>query len=112
MRYRGPQNHAGLVLPVSFMVHKLKKEQSIITQPKIEIIGAHLRKFNIVFATPFFSSKAGGIASVHYSLAKYQKREGLNILIFSTNFGRKDAKFPDESYLQIIEFDYLLNIGV
>ena len=48
---------------------------------------------------------------MQYSLAKYLKKEGINILIFTTNFGRKDARFPDEGDLKIIESDYLFNIG-
>jgi glycosyltransferase involved in cell wall biosynthesis len=57
----------------------------------------------IGFITPFFSPVAGGSATAPYYLAKYLVRKGHKVFIFTSNFGRNLAKFPDEKDLAIIE---------
>jgi len=57
----------------------------------------------IGFITPFFSPVAGGSAKGPYYLAKYLVKKGHEVLIFTSNFGRNLAKFPDEKDLAIIE---------
>jgi len=57
----------------------------------------------IGFITPFFSPVAGGSATGPYYLAKYLVKKGHEVLIFTSNFGRNLAKFPDEKDLAIIE---------
>jgi len=57
----------------------------------------------IGFITPFFSPVAGGSAKGPYYLAKYLVKKGHEVFIFTSNFGRNLAKFPDEKDLAIIE---------
>jgi glycosyltransferase involved in cell wall biosynthesis len=57
----------------------------------------------IGFITPFFSPVAGGSATAPYILAKCLVKKGHEVFIFTSNFGRNLAKFPDEKDLAIIE---------
>ena len=66
---------------------------------------------NIAIITPFLTPIAGGSASTTFILARSLPTRGHNVTIFTTNYGRKESKFEDESDLTIVESRCVANLS-
>lgn len=65
---------------------------------------------NVAFVTHLFLPAFGGEARSTYNLARNLHARGHSVTIFTSNYGRKESKFEDESGLTIVESRCAANI--